>query len=412
MTREVWVTGTGLLSPLGERPDEWWPKLGDPAALAAAIDTESYTPFSVYPIGEYDIDSQIPRPGDQRTMGPLMHYGCYAAGLALEAAGVKGNEELLLRTHMVVASGGGERDWELDHNILENLAKAEDRGVYLNEQLSNELRPTLFLAQLPNLFAGNISIVHGVAGSSRTFMGEEAAGVDSMRIAYEKILAGQGDLFLVGAAFNAARPDIIHMTHAGGYVLNQPVDNLWDRPRDGVAFGSAGAFLVLEAREHAEARGATPVAKLSGVLSGLSDRSEGAAARLAEGQWAVLSANLRGGALSKKHANGALAVISGACGSGPITHEEQVFLENIAAEGPELAVRGTGRAIGHSLESSFIANAVLAIDCLARRAVFPPLSPEAPIEARVGAAEVDQVLITGWGYLQGEGMALLEAIDG
>jgi 3-oxoacyl-[acyl-carrier-protein] synthase II len=403
MSREVWITGSGLLSPLGERVDEWWPKMGDPAALAAAVDNESYAPFPVYPIGEYDIDSQIPRPGDQRTMGPLMHYGCYAAGLALAAAGIKGDEELLLRTHMIVASGGGERDWELDHNILENLAKAEDRGVYLNEQLSNELRPTLFLAQLPNLFAGNISIVHGVAGSSRTFMGEEAAGVDSMRIAYEKILAGQGDLFLVGAAFNAARPDIIHMTHAGGYTLNQPVGNLWDRPKDGVAFGSAGAFLVLEAREHAEARGATPVAKLSGVLSGLSDRSAGSAAKLAEGQWAGLSGAVH---------DGPLAVISGACGSGPITHEERDFLDGVAAGGAELAVRGTGRAIGHSLESSFLANAVIAIGCLERRAVFPPLSPEAPIETRVEAAEVDQVLVTSWGYLQGEGMALLEAIDG
>ena len=47
----------------------------------------------------------------------------------------------------------------------------------------NDLRPTLFLAQLSNLLAGNISIVHGVTGSSRTFMGEEAAGVDAVRIA-------------------------------------------------------------------------------------------------------------------------------------------------------------------------------------------------------------------------------------
>ena len=47
----------------------------------------------------------------------------------------------------------------------------------------NDLRPTLFLAQLSNLLAGNISIVHGVTGSSRTFMGEESAGVDAVRIA-------------------------------------------------------------------------------------------------------------------------------------------------------------------------------------------------------------------------------------
>ncbi len=49
----------------------------------------------------------------------------------------------------------------------------------LNERLMNDLRPTLFLAQLSNLLAGNIAIVHGVTGSSRTFMGEEAAGVDA-----------------------------------------------------------------------------------------------------------------------------------------------------------------------------------------------------------------------------------------
>jgi len=403
VTREVWITGTGLLSPLGEGSDEWWPKLGDPGAIAAAIDTESQAPFPIYPIGDYDIGSQIPRPGDQRTMGPLMQYGCYAAGLALDAAGVTGDEELLLRTHMVVASGGGERDWTLDHSILENLAKVENRGVYLNEQLANELRPTLFLAQLPNLFAGNISIVHGVAGSSRTFMGEEAAGVDTVRIAYEKIRAGQGDLFLVGAAFNADRPDIILMAHAGGFTLSRPVGNLWDRPRDGVALGSAGAFLVLEAREHAQARGAAPVAKLSGVVSGLSDRSDGAAARLAQAQWAALSQGVH---------DGPLAVMSGACGSGPITREEQTFLESIAAAGRTPAVRGTGRALGHSIEASFLANLIVGIGCLERRAVFPPLSPEAPIEARVETAEVDQVLVTGWGYMLGEGMALLEATDG
>ena len=64
----------------------------------------------------------------------------------------------------------------------------------------SDLRPTLFLAQLSNLLAGNISIVHGVTGSSRTFMGEEAAGVDAVRIALARISAGQSDIALVGGA--------------------------------------------------------------------------------------------------------------------------------------------------------------------------------------------------------------------
>lgn len=403
MAREVWITGSGLLSPLGESADEWWPKLSDPAAIAALIDAETFKPFSVYPIGDFDIDSQIPRPGDQRAMGPLMHYGCYTAGRALEAAGLKGNDELLPRIHMLVASGGGERDGDLDREILQRLDEVADAGVFLNEQLSNELRPTLFLAQLPNLFAGNISIVHGVAGSSRTFMGEEAAGADTLRIAFERILAGQGDLFLIGAAYNAARHDILHLCHAGGYVLSDPVGNLWRRPKNGCAFGSAGAFLVVEASDHAEARGAKPAARVRAVLSDLSDRAPGSAAAAAQAQWESLAASVE---------DGPLAVISGATGSGPITSEELGFLTALADRRGDIAVRGTGRAMGHSFEASFLANAILGISCLERGEVFAPLSPEEPLEMRVEKASADQVLITGWGLTQGEGMALLEAIDG
>ena len=104
---------------------------------------------------------------------------------------------------MIVAAGGGERDYAVDAAILSALPSAADPGVLLNERLLSDLRPTLFLAQLSNLLAGNISIVHGVIGSSRTFMGEEASGTDAVRIACARIAAGQGDLFLVGGSYNA-----------------------------------------------------------------------------------------------------------------------------------------------------------------------------------------------------------------
>jgi 3-oxoacyl-[acyl-carrier-protein] synthase II len=403
VARQVWVTGYGLLSPLGETSDAWWPLLNDPAACAARIDRESFAPFPVYPIGEYDIAQQIPRPGDQRAMGPLMHYGCYAAGVALDAAGIKGDEELLLHTHRLAAAGGGERDTALDRQILDGLETAPDKGVYLNTQLSNELRPTLFLAQLPNLFAGNISIVHGVAGSSRTFMGEEPAGLDAVRIAHERILSNQGDLFLVGAAFNATRHEIIHIAHAGGYLLAGEVGNLWDRAKDGIAPGSAGAFMVLEASDHATARGVKPSARLVDIVNGLSPRTPGAAASEAQEQWRRIEPQL---------GQGGLAVMSGACGSGPITAEEHGMLEAIAGSGRPCAVRGLARATGHAYEASFVANAIYGLACLERGEVFAPLSPEDALEARVERAEVDQVLVTGWGFAQGEGMALLERIDG
>ncbi len=110
----------------------------------------------------------------------------------------KDDAELKSRMHLIVAAGGGERDYAVDGQILTGLRQAENPGVFLNERLMGDLRPTLFLAQLSNLLAGNISIVHGVTGASRTFMGEELSGVDAIRIAQARIASGQNDIFLVG----------------------------------------------------------------------------------------------------------------------------------------------------------------------------------------------------------------------
>src|SRR5206468_9583180 len=120
---------------------------------------------------------------------------------------------------------------------------AANREAYLNERLMNDLRPTLFLAQLSNLLAGNISIVHGVTGSSRTFMGEEAAGVDAVRIALARIASGQSDIALVGAAHNGERKEMLMLFEFGNFNLKGEFAPVWSRaPKSGFALGSGGAF--------------------------------------------------------------------------------------------------------------------------------------------------------------------------
>ncbi len=402
MSREIWITGTGLLSPFGEGLDAALDGLDDPVRIAAAADSETFAPFHVHPVPDVDLSAQIPKPGDQRAMGPMMHYGVYAAGMALDDAGLKGDEELLLRTNLLVASGGGERDWELDTQILRDLPGSNDPGPALNQYLADGLRPTLFLAQLPNLFAGNISIVHKVTGSSRTFMGEEEAGMDTVRIAFERIQARQGEMFVVGGAYNAARYDIHLMYHAAGLLLAADKrSDVWGRPDGGVALGSAGAFAVIESREHAEARGATPIARLRAAHTGRSDRTPGAAAAEAGRQWAEIEPLVDAGPLG---------LLSGASGAGPVTREEHDFLAGIVAGRP-VAVRGTGTALGHSVEASFLVNLILAAGSVRRGALFGPLASDVPLEAGDGAG-VRQVAVTGWGHRCGEGMALVEAIDG
>lgn len=400
MNRDVWITGRGLISALGEGGEAHTAALRDPARWRAAIDGTSFAPFPVHPIGALDLDRFIPKKGDQRAMGPLMHYAVAASGLALQEAGLAGDAALLARTDLVVAGPGGERDLAVDEQILAGIEQAPNPGAFLNERLLNDLRPTLFLAQLPNLIAGNISIVHGVTGSSRTFMGEELAGIDAVRDGFARVRSGQSELALVSGTFSASRWEMLLLYRPTGLLLDQPWEPLWRRPRAGIALGSLGAALVLESPEHAKARGRVPLARLTSVMADRSGRQPGAAAAAAERQWAAVAPRLK---------RGQVGLLSGACGSGPIVGEEHDLLRRWGQPVGGLAVRGTAAAWGHAMEASFLGNLALAITCLEQGSLFAALDADVPIETAGPVQGLTQILVTGWGHHRGEGLALLEA---
>lgn len=369
--REVVVTGIGLVSGAGEGA----------AAHLAAVDARAapelkviVPPYAVHPAPALDLDRQIPKRSDQRQMEPWQRLGVYAAGLALDHAGLKGDAEAKARMHLVVAAGGGERDYAVDGQILTGLKGAADPGAYLNERLMGDLRPTLFLAQLSNLLAGNISIVHGVTGASRTFMGEEASGVDALRIAHARIASGQADLFLVGSSYNAERPDVLVTYEMGGHLWPHPFRPVFDRaPEGGFLLGSAAAFLVLEARAHAEARGARPLARLADAASDLTRRAPGSVAESLKRLWWGMGAGAEP------------LVVSGATGTAGITPEERGALEALA---PTVAPIATGDLLGHPMEAQAPVGVALAA-------------------ALVEAGRAEEAVVTTVGHRRGEGLVRL-----
>ncbi|MEA2874202.1 MAG: 3-oxoacyl-[acyl-carrier-protein] synthase [Hyphomicrobiales bacterium] len=392
--REVWITGIGLVTCLGESLEAHWQGLSGPSSA----DTTSFAPYVVHRVVALDLDKQIPKKGDQRQMETWQRIGVYAAGLALDSAGVKGKPELLSKMDMIVAAGGGERDGKVDISILDGLRHAENREVYLNQRLLSDLRPTLFLAQLANLMAGNISIVHGVTGSSRTFMGEEAAGVDSVRIAHARIAAGQSDLGLVGSAYNAERWEVVLHYVLGRTVMHDKHTHVWERAAagGGMELGTVAGFLVLEEKQHALNRGAKPFARLTSIESDHVKRTPGAIKGALDRMWSGVAARV-------KPDNA--AVISGATGIAAVTAEERTFLENR----PGLAVRATGTHLGHGLESQFPANIALAAMALQRGQLYPPCDSsgtERPMDAALR-----QVVVTSVGNWRGEALGLVEAVE-
>jgi 3-oxoacyl-[acyl-carrier-protein] synthase II len=391
--REVWITGVGLLTSLGEGMETNWNHLerGDPPLY----DDKTFAPYIVHQLPAMSFDKQIPKKSDQRQMELWQRAGTYAAGLALSDAGIAGNAELLDRTDMIVAAGGGERDVAADNAILAGVRKSNKPGAFLNERLMSDLRPTLFLAQLPNLLAGNISLVHGVVGSSRTFMGEEAAGLDAVRVAWARVAAGQSELTLVGGSYNGARWDVLLAFELGHTLLKGEFAPVWDRgPNGGIAFATMGAFLVLESPEHAKARGAKPHGKLSDLYADRNERNPGESEAALRRQWQAVS-----GKVDRDHA----AIISGATGIEPATSGELIVLKDIG-----LPVRNTGTYIGHGVETQFVANLGLACAAIEHGKLFAPAGSGDTGESPQG---LSQVLVTSVGNWRGEGLALVERAD-
>lgn len=390
---DVLITGIGLVSSLGEGTGAHWRKLTTPG-LSPIFDAERFAPYTVHPLPEIDWNLQIAKRGDQRQMETWQRLGTYVAGLALDDAGIKGDDALCASMDMVVAAGGGERDVTVDNAILAASETRTDFDVLLNEKLTTELRPTLFLAQLSNLLAGNISIVHKVTGSSRTFMGEEGAGVAALETAAARIRSGQSTHMLVGGAFQTEHPDMLLGYELGGYLHRAPWKPVWQRKGSeggGVVTGSGGAFLVLESREHAEKRGRKAYATLGQVFSGRARRSQG---ELDSGINSLLDA-------AGLPQNDLLAV-SGASGAHAATAAERAALDARS----NIAPRAFATLTGHLKEAQFPFTVALAALAVANKAPYPAFDAgnEKPFE------EIpDQVLATTVGYHRFEGVALVRA---
>lgn len=398
---EAWITGIGLVSSLGEGVDAHWQELGPHVAPTINVDDAGYAPYSIHPLATVEFSRQIPRISDQRQMDRWQRIGVYAAGLALADAGIAGKPELLDRIDLSIAAGNGERDLLLDERVLEAMEGHRDLDGTLNHQLATGLRPTLYLGQLSNLLAGNISIVHKAAGSSRTFKGEEMAGVAALDDAVRRLGAGQSELMLVGGALNAERRDLLLNLELGASLLHGGYRSVWARREvgGGMVPGSIGVFLVLEAPGHAADRGAKPYARIAAVASDRSARGPSEAAATMRSLLEELAPVVDD--------DRPLAVLSGASGVEPAISEELQFLQELKdVLGP---TRTYGSRLGHGIEAHFITGVALAALALSKRSFYAP-SDHTESAADSGFT-CRQILVTCLGHDCGEALGLVEAVE-
>lgn len=385
--KTVFITGIGLISSLGEGVDHHWQLLNNKLP-EPNLDTTRFSPYIVHALGEVDWNNQIPKRSDQRQMETWQRLGTYAAGLALQDAGIKDNEALTSTMDMIVAAGGGERDVNVDQLILDKGRETGiDREVLLNKMLSTELRPTLFLAQLSNLLAGNISIVHKVTGSSRTFMGEEGSGIAALEVAAARIKGGQSTHTLVGASYNSEHYDMLLGHALGGYLQKDKWSSVWERDQahgGGVITGTSGVFLVLEEAEHAKARGAPIYGEVKTIISDQINRKK---QNLTTSLTAMLK---KAGAQNNDFA------VSGTSGVIDCTKQERAAMEDAG-----LVYRGFSSLFGHMREAQFLFATALAAIAVSKRQALAPIDKH---EKAYNSQVKDAFAITA-GISRAEGIA-------
>jgi len=203
------------------------------------------------------------------------------------------------------------------------------------------------------------------------------------------------ELTLVGGSCHGARKDWLVYVAAAGHALRDRHAPVFERtaPGSGLALGSLGAFLVLEAAEHARSRGVAALARLSGVMSECSPRARGEQQATLERMWGALEPGLR---------PGEFAIISGATGAEPATSEERAFL----AAHPGTPVRAPGTYVGHGVEAQFAFNIAIGVLSLTHGRLYRATGSFETGRALEGP--LTQVIVTAVGRAQGEGMVLLE----
>lgn len=242
----------------------------------------------------------------------------------------------------------------------------------------------------------------------------DASGASSIAEAWRLITLGEADVAICGAVESKIEPlPIVAFSNMG--VLSSRNDDPagacapFDRDRNGMVFGEAGALLLIESEDHARARGATILARLLGVGTTADsydlttpDPAGGEAA--AAVRRAIELAGLEPADVDHVNAHGA--------GTRDGDLAEARAMRTVFGE-HRPAVTSVKAALGHTMGAAGAVEAVVTVQTL-RDGVIPPTlnfttpDPEIDVDVVAGEArrgEVDHAVSNTFGF-GGQNVAL------
>jgi 3-oxoacyl-[acyl-carrier-protein] synthase II len=261
----------GAVSPIGNSVEEFRDSLKAGKSGIAPITAFDTTDFDVTIAGEvknFDPARWMEKK-DARKMCRFTQLAVAASSEALEQAGLvetaAGGEGRVrrvksdpLRTGVVLGNGIG--GFEV---VGESYRKLFESGP-------RRMLPLTVPLMIPNEASGNISMIFGTKGPALTQVTACASGADALGEALDLIRAGRCDVLIAGGTEACVLPFAV-----GGFQMLKTLSTKrcdepekasrpFDADRDGFVLGEAAGVLILEAEEHARARGAEILAEFAG----------------------------------------------------------------------------------------------------------------------------------------------------
>jgi 3-oxoacyl-(acyl-carrier-protein) synthase len=201
------------------------------------------------------------------------------------------------------------------------------------------------------MVSAHVATQLGLKGPNSTIMTDWCAGLQAVGEAARLVAAGEAEVVLAGGAECGTLPLVLGSYRSSG--LFAPFE---ERPGPFV-LGEGAAFLVVEEREHARARGATPIAEIAGAASSAAAEGGGSAAL----ERAVAAALAEAGFASAE----VEAVAASTAPSARFRHEEREALRRVFGSGAEtIAVASAAPRLGFALAATAPSDLVLLLHSL------------------------------------------------
>jgi len=368
--RRVVITGYGALTDLGHSAQETWQAMrSGKSGIARIADPEfdQYEGWSVAIAGEvrdWDPASVIDRK-EARRLDRSAQLGLAAAIEAVRHARWDHTSGDPTRQGVIVGSGIG------------GISAIEQSVVVMREKGPSRINPFTVPKLMVNAITGNIAIQFNMQGPADAHATACASSGHAIGDAMEYIRKGKADVMIAGGSEAAVTPLCIgaFMTMKALSTRNDEptrASRPFDRDRDGFVLAEGAAMYVLEAEEHAKARGATIYAELTGA--GNSCDAGHITAPDAEGRgacnsmlWALEDAGLNTSDIDYINAHGT----STSLGDKAEVHAVQRIFGDHAKPGRGLVMNSTKSMHGHCLGASGAVELIACIGAI-NESVIPP----------------------------------------